>query len=112
MKYSVSSSGSPRIRGAAAIRKQKQRFDGISGWLPNFLELKTIWEFTDRSTGLLGPTIGNYESDLASEALDGGIILDRRFLAEVCKEAEIFLADLQLEIDNAYSPRLRLARNA
>lgn len=111
IKYSVSGNNRPHISCAASVGKQKNWLRTVPGWLPGYFARRQVWEFTDKYTVLRGGC-GDYQSDLASAALKHGVVLDKLFFAEVCREAETAISNLQSEISDAYNPRLRLAKVA
>ena len=110
LKYSVSGNYSPRIRGAAAVRKYRQWLCTTPNWLPNHFARWQVWKFSDDCLNLRGSS--DYQAYLASEALKHGVVLDERFFAEVCREAEKAIDGLWGQVSDADNPRPRLARAA
>ncbi|MBI4088716.1 hypothetical protein HY415_01330 [Candidatus Kaiserbacteria bacterium] len=109
MEYKVDYRGSVEIRGTVRIRKEKQVFGESSGRPKRFFVALPVWEFSTKWAYL---TDGGYKSSIASEALNSGVVLSPGFFAELCKEPEKQLADLQRRIEREFSPQPHLARVA
>ena len=110
LEYRICRDDSVAIQGTSILRKE-ELFLGkkLPKWLQFFLAW-TVWEFRTWRLSCLA----DYRTDLASEALNGGIILDKAFFAELCVVPDKHIADLQQKIADARFPlrRVRVVKAA
>jgi hypothetical protein len=112
LEYLNVSNGTADINGYWSVSKLTPRFANAPQWLPRFIREKAVWGFGKYDFGRHGISSRYYMQEMASKALNAGVILPDSLIYKICEEAEKKAWEIQKQISEAFRNGLHIARTA